>query len=341
MKKARKRGLRMIEDVIETIKNNKSFFITAHVNLEGDALGSELAMYLLLKKLNKKVVICNNDITPTMYNFLPGVVNVRNILKERHFDVAIALDCSDSSRTGKVQDYLGLAKCIVNIDHHVSNTHFGDVNWVDPTASSACEIMYHLCHSFNLIDRDIAKCLYTGIYTDTGSFTYANTTSKTHEIIKHLLKYNINTSKIHDNIYSVCSISDLKFISKVIGGLKFDKKNKMCWAVIKHWKDNVFDRTEIIFSIMRLLKDVEVFLLFKKINKKEVRINFRSRSYYDVNRIAQFFGGGGHKNASGTTMQGSLSGVERKVISFIKRSIYKGGVIKIKKKKVIKIKSVK
>lgn len=293
--------------------------ITAHMNLEGDALGSELAMYLLLKKLKKKAVIYNNDPTPGIYHFLPFSRVIKNEIKQEKFDAAMVLDCSDSSRTGKVKDDLGKAASIINIDHHISNTYFGDINWVEPGAGSAAQMIYLLCEKFKVMDKNIALCLYTGIFTDTGNFTYASTDWETHRIASQLMKYNLHPHAIYCNIHSLCIPSDLCFIGKIISSLKFDSRKRICWATINEWKDKNYDLTEVIFSTMRLLKGVEVFILFKKIDKNRTRVNFRSCSRVDVNRIAKFFGGGGHKRASGTTVNDSLEITARKVISFTKR----------------------
>lgn len=308
-----------MKKVIEAIKNNKKFLITAHMNLEGDALGSELATYILLKKLKKQVVICNNDPTPKAYSFLPYVRVIRNEINDYKYEVVLVLDCSDSFRTGKVKDYLSRAKYIINIDHHISNTFFGDINWVDPTASSASEMMYRICKELKLIDKKIALCLYTGIFTDTGSFSYGNTSRKVHKIVSELIKYNISPNKVYENLHSFCQLQDLKFIGKILTFLKTDSTQKVVWVLIKHWPKKEYDLTEIVFNIMRLIKGAEVFVLFKRLGKRKVRVNFRSRSKVDVNRVAKFFGGGGHKRASGATIEDNLSSVERKVIGFIKR----------------------
>jgi phosphoesterase RecJ-like protein len=308
-----------LKEIVDKIKSSKSFLITAHVSLEGDALGSELATYALLRKLGKRVVVFNNDHTPPIYKFLPHSGVIRNNLKGDKFDVAMVLDCSDSSRTGKVKDYLSQAKCIINIDHHVSNTFFGDINWVDSKASSACQILYRLCEKMKIMDKNIALCLYTGIFTDTGNFTYTNTTKETHKIVSNLMHYGVCPRLIYENVHSLCEDKDLKLIGKIISHLKFDTSRKICWAVINKWEDKDYDLTEVIFSVMRLLKNVEVLILFKKVEKNKIRVNFRSRPTVDVNRIAQFFGGGGHKSASGTTIEGEISQAEKKVISFVKR----------------------
>ena len=307
------------KEIIKAIEANNKFLITAHINLEGDALGSELGIYGLLRELKKKATIYNEDTTPKIYEFLPYVKIIKNDLKEDRFDAALVLDCSDSSRTGKVKDYLSRVKYIVNIDHHISNTFFGDINWVDPTASSASEMVFKLCREFKIMNKNIALALYTGMFTDTGNFTYANTTNKVHNIVSHLMRYGIKPAKIYENLHSCLSVKDLRFIGKILSSLKVDYTNRICWVLIKKWPQMGFDLTEIIFSVMKFLKDMEVFVLFKRIDSKKVRVNFRSRAKVDVNRIAKFFGGGGHKRASGTTIEGDLLSTEKKVISFIKR----------------------
>ena len=309
-----------MKKIIQLIKDNHSFLITAHMNLEGDALGSELAMYKILKNLGKRAVVCNHDPSPENYSILPFIKKIKNNVPRKKFDVAFVLDCSDSSRTGKIKDYLGQAKKIVNIDHHISNTYFGDYNWVNPKASSACELIYELAKRIKVIDDDIALCLYTGILTDTGNFTYNNVNSRVHMIAADLLRYKIYPQRIYQHVHSSYLVKDLRFISSLIKKIQLDKSGKISWIKIRRWPKIVrSDLTETIFSIMRLLKDAEIFVLFKRLEKNKIRVNFRSRSRFDVNRIAKFFGGGGHPNASGTTIEDSLDNTEKKVIAFIKR----------------------
>ncbi len=310
----------MIKEIINRIDEHKSFLITSHISLEGDALGSELAFYLLLRKLKKKVFVYNQDPLPPIYRFLPCSHIIRNQGVKNDFEVGIVLDCSDSSRTGKVKDYLTNMNLIINIDHHISNTCFGDINWIDSRASSTCEMLYKLCQKLQLLDKKIALCLYTGIFTDTGGFTYANTTFRTHQVVFELLKYHLHPHKVDEELHSLCTSHDLRFIGKVLTSLNFDAQKKICWIKIKDWQDKDYDLTEIIFSILRLLKDVEVFIIFKRVARDKVRVNFRSRSFVDVNRIAKFFGGGGHKRASGTTIEDTLENTEKKVIAFVERA---------------------
>lgn len=318
MKTARQNKLGKI---VRAVKKHNSFLITAHRNLEGDALGSELALFLLLKKLRKKVVVCNHDKTPEIYNFLPGTKSIKNQTKKKKFDVAFVLDCSDSSRPGRVKEKVSEAEFVINIDHHVSNTRFGDINWVEPSASSVCEMIYWLAKKLRLLDKRIALCLYTGIATDTGNFTYANTGQDTHRIAASLLGFGIEPHTIYEKLHSLCVFDDLKFIGKYIAKLKFTPDKKICWAVISRWQEKNYDLTEVLFSTMRLLKGPLVFLLFKKVGKEKIRVNFRSRSGIDVNKVAKFFGGGGHKRASGTTLPDNLKDAEGKVVTFLREHI--------------------
>jgi bifunctional oligoribonuclease and PAP phosphatase NrnA len=310
---------RTIKKITDKIRSSKKFLITAHMNLEGDALGSELGMYLLLRKLGKKAVVFNNDPTPAIYSFLPYSRFIKKEIKDQTFDAALVLDCSDSTRSGRVKNYLTRAKCIINIDHHISNTFFGDINWVDPLSGSAAQMIYQLCEKFKVMDKNIALCLYTGIFTDTGNFTYSNVNAKTHKVVAELMKYNLHPNKIYDNIHSLCVPADLSFIGRIISSLRFDADRNICWATISNWPDKSYDLTEVIFSVTRLLREPDVFVLFKKVDAQRTRVNLRSRSKVDVNRIAKFFGGGGHKRASGTTLEAPLAATEKKVISFIKR----------------------
>ncbi len=310
-----------IKKIISLIKNNNDFLITAHMNLEGDALGSELALYSMLKKLKKNAVIWNQDPTPKTYDFLPKHQVIKKVIKKRKFDVIFALDCSDISRSGKVKEDLPEFSTLVNIDHHISNTYFGDLNWVEPKIGSTCEMIYYLADKLKLVDNEVALCLYTGIVTDTGNFTYASTSSQTHKVIADLMNFNIQPDWIDQKINSLCEADDLKLIGRHISRLKFTSNKKVCWATISKWQDKNYDFTEVIFSIMRLLRDPEVLIIFKKIGKNKTRINFRSRSNLDVNKIAKFFKGGGHQKASGTTLEENLKDSENKVISFVRKQI--------------------
>lgn len=320
-----------LKKVAACVKKNKNFLITSHANLEGDALGSELAFYNLLKKLGKTATIINEDSLPYGYDFLPyrdKVIKYKDNLKEIKFDCFVVLDCSDLGRTGEVYRLNTGKKTVLNIDHHISNQNFGDVNWVDPAASSCSEMVYKIYKSmFIPLDRDAAIALYTGILTDTGSFRYSNTTSFTHRAVSELLKFNLNIPQIYKSIHENIPFEDMQLLGKILPGMRREAKGKIIWFQIKQGilrnKKLSFDLSEHILSFGRAIKGAEAIVLFKENLgvKDEIRINFRSRGGVDVNRIAQSFGGGGHKTASGATVHGKLDDVRRLVLAKIKESL--------------------
>lgn len=311
-------------DIIEKIKKEKRFLITSHLSPEGDALGAELALARLLRLLKKEVIIVNEDPVSLEYKFLPGVSKISNFKKNYNFDVAIAVDCSDLDRVGKIKEIIG-DKFIINIDHHISNSGFGDLNWIGADYSAACEMIYELYCAMSLkIDRAAALNLYTGIMTDTGSFRYSNTSSRTHKIVSHLLEWKLPVNRIYQIIYESIPFSDMKLLSMILTNLKRSSDGKIAWLAIKREilarKKTSFDLSEAALSFLRSIKGVEVSLVFReKAIPGLIRVNFRSRGKVDVNKIAQSFGGGGHKTASGATIQGSLMDVEKKVIDKIQK----------------------
>jgi len=321
-----------LKKVSEYIRRNKRFLITTHTSPEGDALGSQLAFYMLLKKMGKFALMVNEDIVPDEYNFLPGankIQRMRKSLAKFKFDCFVTLDCSDLKRCGKVSIF-SINKPVINIDHHISNKRFADVNCVDAKASSAAEIVYRLYKQLRIpLNKDVASCLYVGILTDSGSFHYSNTTSLTHKIASYLLKFGLDGAQIYKNIYQSIPFQDIQLLTRILPNLKVQFNGKVTWlalekSLLKNTKISI-DLTEQILSFARNIKDVEVVVLFKENlkTKNEIRVNFRSQGKIDVNKIAGFFGGGGHKTASGATVKGSLDQVRKKVLAKIKESLKK------------------
>jgi len=315
-----------LKKVSQAIKRNKRFLIASHINPEGDSLGSQLAMSYLLRLLGKDVVIVSDDTVTSEYGFLPGLKRIKNVKQIPNlstFDCLVLLDCSNLSRCGRVKDFKKNCRLFINIDHHISNDNFADVNWVDPKASSTCEMVYRLFKQFKVpLNRDSALCIYVGIMTDTGSFHYSNTTAFTHRTVAELMNYNLNISQIYRQIYENVPIRDMLFLGRLISNIRTAAQGKIVWLAIKDvWVSQCasYDLTERILTLMRQIRGAEVAVLFKALaGKKEVRVNFRSQGKLDVNKVASFFGGGGHHSASGATVKGSLTMVQRKVIAELK-----------------------
>jgi bifunctional oligoribonuclease and PAP phosphatase NrnA len=318
--------------VAEHLRRSNSFLITAHVNLEGDALGSELALYRLLKKMGKSVCVVNADRSiPYGYEFLPDISAVwvyKHGMKNVSFDSFVVVDCSDVHRTGDVYKLNIERKPVVNIDHHISNVSFGDVNWVDPHACSCSEMIYHLYKTFKVpLDKESALLLYVGLMTDSGSFRYSNTTSKTHVIAAELMKFGLDVNGIYRFIFGSIPYKDMRLLAGILPTMRREASGKILWYEIPSSlfssRKLSIDLSEHILSFARSIQGVEVVALFKENrgSRNEIRINLRSQGRVDVNRIAQAFGGGGHRAASGATIPGALHDVRRRVVAAIKKSL--------------------
>lgn len=320
-----------LKSVLKALKKQNNFLITAHTSPEGDAIGAELGLFCLLKKLGKNVLIVNQDALPYGLDFLPGTTRIRqlkNVSSRINFDCLVVLDSSDLSRVGKVACLNAQRKPIINIDHHISNSNFGTFNWVDANASSAAEMVYRLYKEMKVsLDQDAATALYAGILTDTGSFRYSNTTAFTHQVVAELLKFNIDVVEVYQYCYENIPFADTKTLAVMLGGITREAGGRIVWCQIPRrlFNKNIdtFDLGEHILSFCRAIKGVEVVALFREQfgARDQVRVNFRSQGKVDVNKVASNFGGGGHKTAAGATVRGSLVSVRKKVLKKIRQSL--------------------
>jgi bifunctional oligoribonuclease and PAP phosphatase NrnA len=320
-----------LKSVVKALKKQNNFLITAHAGPEGDAIGSELGLFYLLKKLGKKALIINQDALPYGMDFLPGAAKIRqlkNVSGRINFDCLVTLDSSDLSRVGKVACLDTEGKPVINIDHHFSNTNFGTYNWVEGNASSASEMVYRLFKETKVaIGREAAMALYVGILTDTGSFRYSNTSRFTHQAAAELLACGIDVVQVYKQCYENIPFADMKTLAVMLAGITREAAGRIIWCQIPRTllKKNIdtFDLGEHILSFCRAIKGVEVVALFRELpgERGQVRVNFRSQGKVDVNKVASNFSGGGHKTAAGATVKGSLVSVRKKVLQRIRKSL--------------------
>lgn len=319
-----------LKRIIESIKKYDNFLITSHTSPEGDALGAQLGLASIIRKMGKRGVIVDQDALPYGLDFLPGSKMIRLLDKNCSriaFDCFVAVDCADLKRTGSVYKLNHARKPVLNIDHHISNSFFGDVNWVDADASSCSEMIYILHKKLGLaMDEDTAVALYTGIMTDTGSFRYSNTSSFTHLAAADLLKYGVDVVEVYRKAYADIPVREAKLLLKILPGMRLCAEGKVAWFEFKKklfaGRQPCVDLADMALSFGRAIKGVEVVVLFKENlgPVKDVRVNLRSSGSFDVNKVASFFGGGGHKTASGCTLSGSIRQVEAKVLRKIRES---------------------
>lgn len=320
-----------MNEVIEAIKRGRRFLISAHVNLEGDSLGSQLAAKELLRGLGKEAAIIDADPVPEQYKFLPNTNEVLNKApKNLKFDAALILDCPTLKRIGKVSDLISKDMVVINVDHHVSNENFGHINWVDPDASSAGEMVYKLFKETGVeMTGEAALYLYVAILTDTGSFNYENTSRLTHEIAGELLGRGLDPAAISENIYDRRSVSDIKFLALVLSTLRINKEGDVAYLEItkKMLKASAADpaKSEGFINYARSIDKAKVAIIFKEdlSGAGKIDVSFRSKgSGADVNKIAAYFGGGGHPRASGCVVEGSLAEVKRKVLAKVEEVLH-------------------
>lgn len=319
------------DEISRVIQKNKNFLITSHINLDGDGIGSELALYFILKKLNKKVTILNQDRIPKIYDFLPESDKVQywnnNRINPKSIDVGIALDCSSIKRIGRTYEIFKDIKTIINIDHHKSNENFGNLNYLDCSASSVGEIIYEFITFLNidLLDEKISTCLFTAIITDTGSFRYSNVSSKTFGVASHLTRHRIKSHLIANNIYNRSTYPGLKLLGESLLTLEMDDSNYVSWLTItrKMLNDTNANDEDIegIINIATTLNNVEISILFRETKDNKIKVSFRSKGNFDVNKFAGKFKGGGHPNAAGCLCLGKLDEIKEKILSKLFKEI--------------------
>jgi bifunctional oligoribonuclease and PAP phosphatase NrnA len=315
------------EQIINVINNSSKIAVTSHVQPDGDNIGSSLALCLALQKLGKKAIYVLDDNIPELYRFLKGAREVEkpSFFTELDFDLVIALDCGDLERLGKVAQQIGETK-LVNIDHHVSNTRFAEINLVEENASATAEIVYKLIKSMGIfIDKDIADCIYTGIVTDTGMFQYSNTSEETHSIAAELIIAGVNPSYMFNKIYQNSPKEKVLLLGEALKSLEFFNHDMVsCISITKAQVDSIAEEdidTEGIVNLGRDIVGVEVAIFLKQKDPNLFKVSLRSKSYIDVSIIAKDFGGGGHIRAAGCTITGSLESAKQQILLAIQKQI--------------------
>jgi phosphoesterase RecJ-like protein len=311
-----------MQKVIDAIRRHKRFLVTAHVNPEGDSLCSQLAMKELLGILGKTAYIVNHDKVPEHYKFLPGADGIStDTARPADFDAVLVLDCPTMKRIGGVGKMIPKGAVIINIDHHISSEKFGDVNWVDPNASSTGEMVYRLFRELDVpLTREVALCLYIAILTDTGNFNYDNTSRLTHEIAGELLGYGLDPAMVSESVYERRTLEDIRFLGLVLSTLKVNRAGDVAWLeMTREMVDKTgadMSKSEGFINYARSIGGVKIAILFKEdmADRSRVSVSFRSKSGIDVNGIAAYFGGGGHTKASGCSLTGTLAEVEARVL---------------------------
>jgi bifunctional oligoribonuclease and PAP phosphatase NrnA len=306
----------VMNDIKNKIMESDRIAITFHVSPDGDSLGSSLALYAALKKLNKDVkIICSDDI-PDVYKFLPGIENIskENKLSDG-FDLVIVLDCGNKERICADIKF-DRSYYIINIDHHKSNDNYGDINYVDINSAAVGEIVYKLIEILSVrLDVDMASNIYTSILTDTGAFRFSNTSSDTLKIVSELLsKVKFDFSDIYRRIYHSKDFKRIKLAGFAIDSMKLILGGKafimfITMDMLKKLDTALSDTSDII-NIGMEINSIDAGILIKE-TEEGLKVSLRSKYLFDVSKIAARFGGGGHIRAAGLTLNTTLEEGEK------------------------------
>src|SRR5919106_2230148 len=218
----------MLSQVVELIEAKRRFAITSHIRPDGDSLGSSLGLYWLLRALEKDVEVIMRDPVPHAYQQLPGAADVRvTPVVDPAYHAVFVIECSDITRPGLTD----LEKqFVVNIDHHSTTALFGNINWIDSTASAVGEMIYNLCKATGVrVTKEIAECVYTALITDTGSFHYSNTSERTFKVASELVRAGVKPAKISQAVFSNYPWSKIELLGEVLTTVKRDETGRVAW----------------------------------------------------------------------------------------------------------------
>jgi bifunctional oligoribonuclease and PAP phosphatase NrnA len=313
----------MIKEIIETINKGRSFLITSHIRLDGDALGSELALYLMLSDLGKKAVVYNQDSTPVHYQFLPAAMKiVHEPGGSEQYDIAFVLDCSELERVGNQAEKIGKIKTLINIDHHISNRGFCELKLIDAQASSTGELLFRLMQSMQVqMTKDICSNLYAAILTDTGGFRYSNTRQEALWVAGKLIENGADPQWISENIYESDPPVKLKLLTKTLETLTLDLEKKVGSLTVtqKALEETgaSLEHTDGFVDIPRAVQGIEVSVLYTQLRENYFKLSLRSKGKVNVEKIATKFGGGGHINAAACGIEGDIETIKDKILAAI------------------------
>ncbi len=326
-KKAMTKIAMKISEITEKIKLFKKIAITFHTSPDGDSLGSALALLIGLRKLNKEVHIISKEIVPEAFQFLPCSNEINGEISQplEGTECVIVLDCGDFKRINAnlVKEKKNFE--LINIDHHVSNDLYGDLNFVDISASATSEIVFEVLRLLHVeMDKEISTCLYTSLLTDTGSFRHSSTTALTHRIAGELINTGIDFSNIHRLIFENKKFDKIKFYGEVINSMTAELDFKVCIMhlskeMLKKY-EKVSEDTSDVINFGASIDTVEVTILIKDA-ENGVKVSLRSKSLVDVSKVAEVFNGGGHIRAAGFFTEGNFDDTKAKLMEILEKEL--------------------
>jgi len=311
-------------EIRSALEGAEKILVASHARPDGDALGSTIAFSLWLQSLGKKVTAWNEDGVTQKYSYLPGHELVSTPPRApEEFDVVVALDNAVKNRLGNVWDSVASTKLVVNIDHHVSNAGYGDLNYIDATSPATGQILWEFFATENIaISSAMASNLFAAISTDTGSFQYAGTTSRTFEAASALIAAGVKVGELSQQMYDSQPRRRLDLLRHALNEAKFSCDGHLASFTLSQEKVAELgvlpEDNEGIIDHLRSVEGVVAAVFFEELDGGKVRVSARSKDpRVNVQEVCSQFGGGGHAMAAGARMQGSLGEVEEKFLEAV------------------------
>ncbi len=347
---------KVMDDIIQQLLNSEHILIASHIAPDGDAVGSMIAMSLCCRALNKKTTLYNESRIPAVYRFLSGAECIVSKLEDSEYDTAVILDCGDFQRIGnwkaersireseekdelqtrfatvswvlkhRISGFEVRVSNIINIDHHATNTRFGDFHIIDTDACATAEIVYRLIRRLGIpMDKALGSAIYTGIFTDTGSFRFSNTNRAAFEICEKMVSAGVDPYTVAKHLYGTYSLGRIKLLNLALDSIELSHNGRLSMMTVT---SEMFDETgtqsedtDGLINYARWIKDVKVAALIQECRNGEplhrknknhncpsqFHVSLRSDGSVDVAAVAAAFGGGGHHTAAGFSIEISLA----------------------------------
>ncbi len=317
-----------MDQIVQRLKSARHILVTSHADPDGDAIGSLLALGLALTKLGRPTALYNESIIPAVYQFLPGVERIsRRLGAPGTYDLALALDCGDLQRIGGEWQALSRIECLINIDHHVSNTGFGHIQLIDPRACATAEIVYRLIKALGVaLDPEIAVAIYTGILTDTGSFRFSNTTPAAFAISREMTELGVDPYHVAQRVFGSYSLGRIKLLNLALNSIEISGNGKLSMmTVTRSMLEETGTQPEDVDGLINYARRIEAVkvaaLIQEQTNGRStpeghgpVHVSLRSDGTVDVAAMAGAFGGGGHFSAAGFQVDSTPGEIKTELI---------------------------
>lgn len=312
-----------LDEILKEIKKAEKIVILTHESPDGDAVGSSLAMKLMLEELGKKSDVIIPEYS-RMFQFLPSATEIKIDSEIKKYDLAISVDCANFKRMAK-NEYFEKAKKTIVIDHHGSNNMYGDLNYVNPVSPACCEILAGMAEYFGIkISKDIGTCIMTGIITDTGGFRHLGITPDTFEYTAELIRLGVDIPDIYKRTLRTKTKANFKLTKRVIDRMELLEDGKVSFTYITSQDELEVGAEpgdhEGLVDIGKDIEGVKVSVFIRqKDNEDAYKVSLRSEDDINVSDICFVFGGGGHARAAGALVQGNVEQVKEKLMKEIKK----------------------